>query len=404
MTKLEFRTFAKLLGLTGFAVLAASSGWADAHSYLSERRALNGVAQSGGSPRTNQANLIAKLAPKDFTTKLKAPATVNDALAVLRETPLNPNAMAIVAIANPETLPGVNRTLALQTSSEISRRTAFAQLVQVDRAIARRDLNSALASIDRLLLANPQFASDIFPRLILALDEPGGSAWIVSRLERPWSVPFLQYAVRHTQSWRSISDLILAARDHESERGGVLLAPMIEKIISEGSVSEAQVFAATYLDTDLEQIQRFPVSRQTLDRRIASLSWKPNEQYLTTQSDNIPAALSFEIPSGQNAVLLSRYTALRPGTYTIRYTWKADADLSKTRLTWMLTCLDSGTETEVPHLDRMTNSGIDSQLFVNIDQACRSQVWTIIVDNMSLKNATNVEIRSIRLYFEDAFK
>lgn len=401
MTKLEFRKFTKLLVLIGFAVLAASSGWSDAHSYLSERRALDGLVQSGGSPRTNQANLIATLAPKDFITKLKAPATVNDALTVLRETPLNPNAMAIVAIATPDTSSDPKPSLALKTSSEISRRAGFAQFVQVDQAIARRDLNSALASIDRLLMANPQFGSDVFPRLILALDEPGGSAWIVSRLQRPWSVPFLQYAVRHTQNWRSISDLILAARDHESERGGVLLAPMIEEIISEGSVQEAQVFAATYLDTELEQIQRFPVSRQTLDRRIASLAWKPNEHYLTTQTDNMPATLSFEIPAGQNAVLLTRHTALRPGMHAIRYTWKAGAGRSKTRLIWTLTCLDTKTKIDVPHLDRIINGGIESQLLLSINEACGSQFWTIAVANTSLDNSTNVTISSVWLHTGD---
>lgn len=403
MTKLEFRTFAKLLVLVGFTAPAANNGWADAHSYLSERRALDGVVQSEGSPRTNQANLIATLAPKDFTTKLKAPATVNDALTVLRETPLNSNSMAIVAIATQDISSGPKTTLALRTSSEISRRAGFAQLVQVDQAMARRDLNSALASIDRLLLANPQFSSDIFPRLILALDEPGGSAWIVSRLERPWSVPFLQYAVRHTQSWRSISDLILAARDHESERGGVLLAPMIEKVISEGSVQEAQVFAATYLDTDLEQIQRFPVSRQTLDRRIASLSWKPNEQYLATQSDNIPTTLSFEIPAGQNTVLLNRHTALDPGPYGIRYTWKTDAAGSKTRLIWTLTCLETKTKIDVPHLNRMIKGGIESRLLLKIDEACKSQFWTIAVANTSLDDAINITINSIWLHTGDTF-
>ena len=315
----------------------------------------------------------------------------DDAKAALRTSPLDAQALTVLAITGETAAGGSLLTLAEQ----VTRRSDFVELVALDEAAKKQDLDGALSHIDRLLTIYPDTQVTIFPALVAALSDPQAPDLLIKRKSRPWFVPFLGFAISNSSEIATSLAMVEKASLTSKPDDGLLNA-VVSRLTKEGAVREAQAFAIRYAHVSPDDLTDFSLTTETLDQRLVPLTWKTAPDVTSSDLVNTKVSLEFPIPPLRTIDLLDRQTGLTPGSYVLEQSVSSGSGSPPSSVSWSMTCIGQAQpawQQEVP----ITSAKMRFKSRIAIPQGCLGQAWKLSASGENLQIASSVNLEDIRL-------
>ncbi|MEP5937616.1 MAG: hypothetical protein ABJ239_04770 [Erythrobacter sp.] len=185
-----------------------------------------------------------------------ASQVADQALLAVKSDPLAPKAYALIALAQGEA--GAGGDL-LEAASQLNRRDLNLQSQLLQKHLAAEDYERSINTLDQILRVHPEYASEFFPVLTSALNEPNTVPLFADILDgsSPWHRKFLNFSVRRGGSLTSLAEL----RPQISSADDIFDKQLIASLAAQG---QADAAASIY------QLVSVPEVRETAS---TSLDW-----------------------------------------------------------------------------------------------------------------------------------
>lgn len=159
----------------------------------------------------------------------------SQAMAAVREAPLEAKAYALIALASED--PEWRRQL-VGLAAQISRRDLALQGQLLELALAENDYPAAIASLDQTLRVHPELREQFFPLLLQALEEPEAESAFAELLDgtSSWHEAFAMYALRSERAQLALAGMraTLPVTDANFDRR------LIRGLAEQGEIAEAK--------------------------------------------------------------------------------------------------------------------------------------------------------------------
>lgn len=263
----------------------------------------------------------------------------------LRDEPLDPAALNIMAYAADHT----GRTGAAvpyaDVATQVSKRMAFSQLAMTVASLQRNDVTGTIDRFDAVLRSRPAASALFFPYLKQALVEPDIRQAIadLAATDSPWVMDFLGVAssdakfVGLAAETMLLTGLRLPANDREIYAG-----PMLSRAF-EGKHYVASRRLVRLIPRGTPAMFASPaLTPLSLDAKYGLAAW----QLSSTSTGSASAtggdapAVSFYATGGAHTVLASKHLLLGPGRYALVQDLESGSSpVAGTEAVWRVTCI-----------------------------------------------------------------
>jgi hypothetical protein len=268
------------------------------------------------------------------------------ALAALRLQPLNASALRLLALSEDSQMRHERAAYLAGLSEQVSRRDLLTQLILIEYAVKRNDVDGALAHYDKALRASPDSRQILFPVLTEAMADPAIRGGIAKYVERgaSWVGGFLFTALDMKDGAESVANLLLQPTIPSRNALIADLAPnLLSRLVDQQKFELAKSILFKMPDTPNGLLNDLSFSEGTTNPAFGPFSW--------TITDNPDVNLTFErvgedqrqlyvaMPPGavQNPVLLRRVFQLPPGEY--RFDEHRKTIVPGGSLVWQIDCI-----------------------------------------------------------------
>lgn len=259
------------------------------------------------------------LAPKDYWRP--------DALAALRERPLNPSALRVLGFvaASEGRQEQAQRLVAI--SERISRRDGLTQLWLVQDSARRDDARAVLAHVDIALSVHDSLLPIISPILLQVIEDPPYaqefSKFVVR--DRPWLRGFLTFATTNNPNPEPLADVLSLAgglppgADYRVHERDILWSLANARKLDRAAKLLIQLRQATP-----ETLANGRVIGATIDPKLGPFAWSPSMDANVSSAFEAGGILRATTTPGKTGLILQRYFTLSQGGYVL--TTKARSD------------------------------------------------------------------------------
>lgn len=300
--------------------------------------------------------LVERLAPNDPTVTglrfdemlLKDPAAKVDAewqakaRRILRETPLSPGAIRIIALANAD---ATQRRSLMGLAERVSKRDLLTQLWLIEDAVQRDHLGDALAHYDRALSVFPASRNMLFPILAAALNLSDIRRTLAPyiRANRPWAYDFVGYAIDHATSPAHVADLLQRSGGSRAVPGQrPVETAMLARLIVKGEIPIADRYARMMAGANSAILDRFPIGEQTLDPSLRPFTWSLVDDLRLDVNFDPEQGLVIVVPPNVHGLVANRIMVLPAGRWVLTQTVELPSLSPMASGTWKATCVGRG--------------------------------------------------------------
>lgn len=269
------------------------------------------------------------------------------ALTALRVQPLTPSAFRMLALWEDAHQHGRAAAAMADLSQRLSRRDLLTQLLQIQYAVAQRDVKGALGHYDIALRTSPESQKILFPVLTAAIADPPVRDALTPyvRENAPWIGGFLFNATDVQGGTISVAKLLLHAGPHNSnvlEQG--LTSKLLTKLADLHELDLAESLFITLPGADRAMLSDTSFDARTTDPRFGVLGWFPvngpsiSSVFDWTNANGRQLHVVVEGAIGRQ-VALRRLFKFRPGRYRF-HEWRT-TDETMGSASWRISCLGS---------------------------------------------------------------
>lgn len=244
----------------------------------------------------------------------------------LRDEPLNPTALHLMAFSVDRTGQSPAAVEYARLADMVTRRDFFAQLILIDAYARKGDSKRALDHYDAALRAHPNARPAVFAILKKALVSPGIrrdlSAYLIGR--SPWAVEFISAAALDKDSVDLIADTVLHAGKRIHAKDMEVLGPLLlTRLLQARKFDKAGRVLALMPGGDPELLTSAEWTDKSIGEGFGMANWQVVSSATSSANfRNDPAAggksISIFAGAGSQDVVLSKILYLKPGTYALR--------------------------------------------------------------------------------------
>ena len=271
------------------------------------------------------------------------------ARARLRDEPLDPGALNVMAYASDPTGRSGAGTRYADLATRVSKRMTFSQLAMTAISLKKRDVTGTIDRFDAVLRARPEASSLFFPYLKQALAEADIREAIagLAAQDSPWVMNFLSAASDDGKFTGLAADVMLRAGTRVPVSDRVIYAgPLLTRAFENGHYAEARRLVTLVPGGDEALFMSPALSSRSLDTKYGQAAWRLSSTSTGSASavgvdGKQRPALSLYATGGSHDVLATKYLLLSPGRYRLKQQVEAGAAPdAETSAAWRLTCLD----------------------------------------------------------------
>ena len=281
----------------------------------------------------------------------------------------------------------------LQLSERLTRRDQETELSLAGKMVSNGDASAALVHLDHSLLARDQYTDAQISQLAAALEDPALRSMLARYAPRPWMGQVLRSAFANGPDPLAVASFVTEAGITPEQAEKANLPVLLRRLVHADQMAKAQEVARSFGWKGDIGSHGFAFSRASTDQRFVPLTWTP------TQSDAIDGqivdngALRFEVQAGKGGQVLSRMTALQPGTYVLGFTAAVQGEGQAPTFRWALQCgLDRNGlvtwEQSVP----LTQQKLRFRTRIEIPSMCSIQLWTVRASAFDSQLSSIVEL------------
>lgn len=259
----------------------------------------------------------------------------------LREEPLDPEAISVLAVPGGEAgFRGGSYSYVLNLAERVSKRSLAVQLALIEEAVASDDIAGALVHYDRAMTVSQRSVDLFYPVLVSAIETEEIRTALVPYVTagRWWTGPFLQYATANAQP-RTVADFfrrfgggkrIPAARPLEK----ALLLRLVER----GDFEGASRYAATMKFGGARGLAQFGLNADSVDSMFGPLAWSAGTDGGIDVTLEGAQRADIVVPPGPGGVAIERIFPVSGGGWTLTQRLEM-RDEQPQAITWHATCL-----------------------------------------------------------------
>ncbi|WP_225008242.1 hypothetical protein [Novosphingobium percolationis] len=368
------------LFLTG--AVAALSAWQAALAWARTLPPGEVPALLAADPRLRLARMEALLARRDAPADAAA-ALRTVAVEVLRDDPLNPQALRQMALADMTgQVDGRRGARLLALAARLSRRDLATEYLLIEQAVQADRIDAALAHYDHALTVFPGSREQLFPVLARAIDDEGIRAGLQPFGGRPWFAPFLADAVAQGSDGTALVDVVARARLTPVARTAIV-ARLLPLLIKRGRIADAGRIARLLDGIDAQALDDAGFSVGTTDPRLAPLNWTLAEGPIVSARIARSGSLAIDVAPEQTGLAAERVMLLAPGAYVVRQKLSFPVGQDPASLRWDVRCLDEreGAKVRPPIWQNLAPVHPVQATYmaqISIPPGCAAQRWRLV--------------------------
>jgi hypothetical protein len=325
------------------------------------------------------------------------------ARARLRDEPLDPGALNVMAYASDPTGRSGAGTRYAELATQVSKRMTFSQLAMTAVSLQRGDVPGSIDRFDAVLRARPEATSLFFPYLKKALVKSDIRAAIadLAAQDSPWVMDFLTFASNDASSTGHAADVMLRAGTKiPPDDRAIFAGPMITRAFQNGYYSAARSLLPLIPGGSASLFESAAITAHSLDPAYGLASW----QLSSTSTGSASAAsgkgtkvdaFSIYASGGAHDVLASKFLLLPAGNYRLSQQASSTAPQADASAIWRVSCADGG---EIWHSGPLVlNSKQDIAGTFAIPPGCRGQRLDLVVNVPFGQPSVDLTIRSIKI-------
>lgn len=269
----------------------------------------------------------------------------------------------------------------MNLGDKISRRDLPTQFWLMQKSAETGDEKASIRHLDAGMTASSRAWDQLFPVLAQGLqsDQFRDALEPFIREQRPWSVPFLRFAVENSNDPIVVEQFLRDLNPlPDAERLRPLQGRLVAHLVSAGEIDRAEAFAIEVLKVDAATLRDFSIVPETLDEAISPLSWTVGEprNVSVTIAD---AEAHIRVITGRAASAMTRYFPLGSGEYSITYAARPSQLSETARAVWVFQC---PTEDRLLPISRVpaTATGRETAISLQVPSECRGLRVDVVVD------------------------
>ena len=321
-----------------------------------------------------------------------------NARALLREEPLNPDAVYALGIAADNAVVGSGLPY-FQMAERLSRREVYNEMALESTSIQEGDLNSALVRIDRVVTVVPGMAPPLFQSIAPALTSGEVQAAFLRYVHRPWFIDLIQAVVQSGGDVGTVLSLTAkAGTSIDSARRDGIYADLIRRSIALGDYVGAREVVLAMPARDRLALSNFAFSPLSVEPRLAPLGWAILPDTDVESVVHAEGTLAVTIAPEKVRIVASRETLLEPGRYVFQQTIHYEGQAPRAGVVWDVVC---ETSRDVPFWHQPVPVRADAtatyQSVVEVPANCGAQEWRLQVVGDFGQNPSTVSIGGLKL-------
>jgi hypothetical protein len=313
------------------------------------------------------------------------------AKAVLRDDPLNVVAIRQLGLAEIALGQG-DGVRKLQLAERISRSDAPTQIALLNHAERLGDFAAQFDHINRLLTAYPGTRSEIFAQWLPRLADPRFHHALAGNGQRPWFLPFIEYAVGSQADPYQLAALLQQSRITVDQAHAGLLARILDELLKRGDFEEAVRTATASTGIDRPRLSRFGFLVDTFDPRLGALVWRLVNDDVVQTAYVGDGALQIDAQPDRPAIVMTRITQLPAGEYLLEQRVSSSSPYAGQPLQWRVACRNVGASgpSAWGAADIVEDRRADG-VHVQIPENCGAQRWELHL--LPAESQTELEFR-----------
>ncbi len=310
----------------------------------------SGAASIWSGPKSDEAlKTIERRAALDNKGSQIQPRLKWLALETLRNEPLSPHALTVLATQPGKSIDGEGRKALLDISGHLSRRDLSTHFAVLKESVKRNDWDAAIKSIDLALSTSSKSREALFPLLLNGISDTRFRSGIAKSIRgnAPWVLPFVNFALANQTDPQPLTRLLLEAGGAKALRlEAPVSAAMISQLAAKENFELARQLVATVPGYDAAALGRVALDSSTTDARFGAFAWRP-----VTSSGMIgeinqstgpagPISLSLTAEGGISGEAFQKILFLASGAYDLSAEVTADNEASRGEIGIEVRCAD----------------------------------------------------------------
>ena len=327
-------------------------------------------------------------------------AAIGLAKAALRQSPMNPRALRMLAFADVQNGKTDLAEAKMVLADRLSRRDGATQLWLADRRGRQNRVGDALRHIDVLLRTSPEATVPLLERLAGALALPEARAAIKPMMvaDTPWIERFFAIAVERSPSMVPLGELVASLRE----------APRVDRL--EGSYASLvyQLAGEQQYDLMRKVYTKLPAARSgdlydvSLRSAVDPTGYRPVIWDFGSRSDRGAAMLGpdeaeFFAMTDVRGVAASKAVFLKSGGQALRFRKKEGAAGDGAAAFWRISCVSGDAARSSIQSRNLLEVPNGTVLSVPFPSGCSAAKIEMIVDGAMRRDPTRVVLSDIGL-------
>ena len=327
-------------------------------------------------------------------------AAVRVAKAALRQSPLNPRALRMLAFADIDAGRVDRAEAKMVMADRLSRRDGATQLWLADRRGRQGRIGDALRHIDVLLRTSPEATTPLLERLAMALALPEAREAIKPMIvtDTPWIERFFAVAVERSPSMAPLGELVASLRE----------APRLQRLESSYASLVYRLAGEKQYDLIRKVYVKLPGARAddlydvSLRSAVDPKGYRPVIWDFGSRSDRGAAMLGpdeaeFFAMSDVRGVAASKAVFLKSDGQALRFRKKEGAAGDGAAAFWRITCVLGRAAKSSTQSRNLLDSPNGTVLRVPFPAGCGAVQIEMIVDGAMRRDPTRVVLSDIGL-------
>ncbi|MFM9829185.1 MAG: hypothetical protein ACKVOB_10655 [Sphingomonas sp.] len=346
-----------------------------------------------GIAAIRQADLVLAGAVDPGTTLSNLAPTARAAIA---NTPLNPSALGLLGAAEFVANHPEAGSRLLNLSQRLSRRDLRTQIVLIEQAVGRGDVNGALRHYDLALSTNNAAGDLLFPVLGRAIAAPQVRDSLATYVRRDpsWLRRFLVHYIASPENPVALSQLIRRAGglpahpDYRHYETQVLWA-----LTQRGAFDEARALFLMLPGATPAMLRSVSISPDNAQFRFGPMAWLLIDRPEVGAALEAPDRLSVRMGSGQGGLAAQKYLYLLPGDY--RFSFKAMFGEEGGRATIQLWCSSPGPAKRLFNRELLPHQPVAVSDTWSVPKGCTTQLLMITATGDDTQAESNLQLSNI---------
>jgi tetratricopeptide (TPR) repeat protein len=275
-------------------------------------------------------------------------SALNTIVAALREDPTSPRGLQLLAL-HAASRGHVARAMKLAELAEgLSRRELTVQLLLMEQAVARQDIDGALMHYDRALRVSDAAKPVLFPVLSSAITDPDIARVTAQylRADVPWANAFINFAMRAGEEGASnVARLLARVKPAQIAHLDASIAPwLLARLVKMDDIDGARQILPRILTANGNSASAVGMAPVDFLPAIGPFAWttgSDSDSYaeVTVGKGDTRNILVFAA-ARRSGTPLTRTLLLSPGTYRLDFQSQIEERNPSSSARWIMTCPD----------------------------------------------------------------